>query len=200
MRIGIIVDGREEQNTFGIITSKIAIENIQILTPVYAPLAPKATPLQIAKALESRIKILCTKDVDKIVVTIDLEDLQECPGERALAIQKAIEKLGYIHVEVVIKNRKFENWLIGDIENLSGIKHFSVSKAFAMQLKNCDAIPDAVKELSKIKANRLHYSKTKDGAALAKNINPIKIAQNSRSFKKFMKVICHPDFIEKVEE
>lgn len=194
MKIGIIVDGREEQNTLNTIVSKINIEKTQIVTPLYASIAPKATPLQIAKAMESRVKILCNRGVDKIVVAIDLEDLNECPGVRAISVQNACLELGYKNVEVVIKNRKFENWLIADIENLKGIKSYTVSTALEAKLQNADSIKDAVQELHQIKGKNKYYHKTKDATALAKNISPERMAQCSRSFRKFLKILGHEKY------
>lgn len=196
MKIGIIVDGSEEQSTFGIVVSKIQIEGIHIVKPLYASIAPKATPLQIAKAAESRIKILHATGVQKIIVSIDLEDLNECPGSRAKNLEEAFSKLGYKNISVVIKNRKFENWIIADIDNLKGHKLFNVSNSMEGRLKNCDSIQDAVKELNKMKGVNGYYHKTKDGNSLAKSINPLNIAANSRSFRRFMKLIGHPNYLD----
>lgn len=195
MTIGIIVEGQEESQSLAHITTKITIEGVTIRKPLYAPIQPKATPGQIAKAIESRLKILGT--VDRILILIDLEDLDVCPGERAQVLEDAVRRMGYDNMHVVIKHRKFENWLIADCTALGQLTNFSLTKSFVHQVTGkADNVPDAVELLSSIKKDRRSFHKTHDGTAIAKKVRPETIALHSRSFRRFLHLLTHPTYKE----
>ena len=195
MTIGIIVEGQEESQSLAHITAKILIEGITIRKPLYAPIQPKATPGQIAKAIESRLKIL--GEVDRILILIDLEDLDVCPGERAQILEDAVGRMGYNNVYVVIKHRKFENWLIADCNALGQLTNFSPTKTFLRRVTGkADNVLDAVELLSSIKNDRRSFHKTHDGTAIAKKVMPETIALHSRSFRRFLHLLTHPTYRE----
>ena len=193
MTIGIIVEGQEESQSLAHITAKIIIEGVTIRKPLYASIEPKATPGQIVKALESRLKILGA--IDRVLVLIDLENLDECPGERAQVLQKAVQKMGYDNVHVVIKNRKFENWLLADCDALNQLTNFSPTQAFLRKVTGkADNVTDAVELLSSIKNDKRSFHKTQDGTAIARKAVPETIALHSRSFRRFLHLLKHPTY------
>lgn len=191
MTVGIIVEGQEESQSLAHITAKITIEGVVIRKPLYAPIEPKATPGQIARALESRLKILGV--IDRVLILIDLENLDTCPGERAEVLEQAVKKMGYHNVHVVIKHRTFENWLIADCDALRQLTNFTLTKAFVRQVTgNADSISDAVRLLSSVKNDKRSFHKTQDGTAVAKKAMPDTIALHSRSFRRFLRLLTHP--------
>jgi len=193
MIIGIIVEGQEESQSLAHITDKILIESVTILKPLYASIQPKAAPGQIARSLVSGLKIRGTADL--ILVLIDLEDLDNCPGERAKVLEEAVGRMGYDNVRVVIKNRKFENWLIADCNALQQLANFSLTQAFIRKVKGkADNVTDAVGLLSSIKNDKRSFHKTQDGTAVARKANPDTIALHSRSFRRFLRLLTHPTY------
>ncbi len=193
MTIGIIVEGQEESQSLSHITAKIDIKGVTIRKPLYAPIEPKATPGQIAKALESRLKILGV--IDRVLILIDLENLDTCPGKRAEFLEQAVRKMGYENVQVVIKQRTFENWLIADCDALRQLTNFTLTKALIRQVTGkADSIPDAVKLLSSVKNDKRSFHKTQDGTAVAKKATPNTIALHSRSLRRFLRLLTHPAY------
>jgi hypothetical protein len=193
MTIGIIVEGQEESQSLAYVVEKITIKGVTIRKPLYASIEPKATPLQIAKSVESRLKIL--GQVNRILLLIDLENLDACPGERAQTLEQAVAKMGYHNVQVVIKNRKFENWLIADCEALKQLNLFKPTQSFIKQVTGkADTVADAVGLLSSIKTDKKSFHKTNDGTAIAKKAVPETIALHSRSFRRFLRLLNHEDY------
>ena len=191
MTVGIIVEGQEESQSLAHITAKITIEGVIIRKPLYAPIEPKATPGQIAKALESRLKILGV--IDRVLILIDLENLDACPGERAQVLEQAVRKMGYDNIHVIIKQHKFENWLLADCDALQQLTNFTLTKTFVRQVTGkADSIPDAVRLLSSVKNDKRSFHKTQDGTAVARKANPETIALHSRSFRRFLHLLTHP--------
>jgi hypothetical protein len=189
MTIGIIVEGQEESESLAHIVGKIAIENVIIRKPLYASTEPKATPGQIAKAVESRLKIL---KAQQILVLIDLENQDVCPGERAQTLENTFHQKGYRQVQVIIKNKNSENWLIADCDALKQLSTFKLTQAFINQVTHkADHVTDAVGLLTKIKSDKKSFYKTKDGEAIARKANPEKIALHSRSFRRFLRLLGH---------
>ena len=194
MKIGIIVEGQEEQQSMRYIVENINIEGKQILTPIFAPIEPKATPQQIVKAMEGRLKLL--SKANQIIVLIDLEDMDICPGDRANSLENYFFSKSYTNIKVIIKKRQFENWLLADPDAINGLKNFNVSEAFRRRVTgNADNIHNPIELLSNLKSDRKSFHKTKDGTAIAKEIDYLKVADNSRSFRKFLRVIGHPLYL-----
>lgn len=195
MIIGIICEGQEESQSLAHIVSRITIEGVTICKPVYASIEPKATSAQITKAAESRFKYFMARKVNQILLLIDREDLTDCPGKRALEVEQAALKMGFTNVRVVIKNRKFENWLIADCEALRQLSSFKPTQSFIRQVTaKADQVADAVGLLSSIKTDKKSFHKTNDGTAIAKKAVPETIALHSRSFRRFLRLLTHEDY------
>ena len=98
---------------------------------------------------------------------------------------------------VVIKNRKLENWAIADLDALSSHpERFKVNAAArrAVEPNKADVI-DA-EELLKRLCQKVEYSKVKDSERIFSIADPTRIALHSRSFRKFLSVTGHPDYLE----
>lgn len=98
-KIGILVDGKEEEISLRHIVGKILIHDTQIITPVYAPMQPKASALQIVKAVEGRLNLL-VKKTDLILVLIDFEDQDDCAVTKTIELKRAFQKHGYAKIEL----------------------------------------------------------------------------------------------------
>ncbi len=110
MRIGLVVDGQAEVFAVRELVNQLAIPHVQFLNPIYADMQPKATPHQIARSALNKCQIHLARNVELIVVLIDREDRGDCPSRFAANIRAAFVRLGLASIEVVVKDRKFENW------------------------------------------------------------------------------------------
>ncbi len=196
MKIGIITEGRQELFPLDSINKRIKIPKSTIVGTLYASLDPKATPSQIAKAAESRVKILLSnKGVDLIILLVDKENQQKCPGEIAESIESAFKRMGYHNVKAVIKCKMFENWLIADIGAIKKMdSRFSCGQSTINRVvpNKADDI-DGLSELKKIVRGK-SYDKKKDGHKISTLVDPLEIAKNSRSFRRYLRVLKHPAY------
>ncbi len=198
MRIGIIVDGAAESQALKLLTRRIHISKVEILDPIYANVQPKSTPRQIARSAKSRIGILTARRVDKIVLLIDREDRKECPTQFARDIEAAFSSLGHNNIKVTVKNRRFENWLIADVDVFKRMKaryNTTVSFENAVVPNKADSVLNAEALINKI-CKGGDYHKRKDAAQITQSQNISAIARNSRSFRKFLRTLQHPDYTE----
>jgi hypothetical protein len=155
---------------------------------------PKSTPKQIARQALGAIRIAQSRGAEKVVVIIDREDRQDCHIDWAREIEAALVDLGVLGATVVVKNRKFENWLIADPDGLSSLKDFSVSNAKKSLVvgNKADHVTDAARWLGDCSASG--YAKGKHQEAICKVICFRRMAENSRSFRCFLRRLGHPAF------
>lgn len=193
MKIGIIVDGDAEMKAFQCLTRRIKIQGVQLLKPIHADMQPKATAGQIAKAAEDKLGLLHARRADRIIVLIDRENRQACPGQWKDEIERAISKLGYSQVRVVIKNRKFENWLIADVRVFEKLRARYQVTGILIAPDKADDVEDAEKLLNKI-AVKVEYRKGRDAAQITALQDYLEVGRNSRSFRRFLRLIGHPHY------
>lgn len=196
MKIGIVVDGREESQALKNLTQRLSRPDRQILSPRYADMQPKASPAQIVRAAIKQVRELINEDVERIFVLMDREDNEKCATEIKDEIERTFEKFDYKQVKVVIKNRKFENWLIADLEALKKMpKRFNLTKSFrtSVEPNKADNVNDAEALLNTI-AVKTNYHKRKDAAAITQHQNELRIALNSRSFRRLLRLLNHPHY------
>jgi hypothetical protein len=163
---------------------------------LFAPMQPKAAAGQIARSALDRVRIAKSEGCDPIIVIIDREELLDCPPILKRNIEVAFQKFEY-SVNVVIKNRKFENWLIADIHAISACKEFSVSKSFRRKVEpdKADHVDNASDWLKMANCLR-QYEKNKHPRAILEKADCKRIAGNSRSFRRFLRLLEHPDYLD----
>lgn len=197
MRIGIVVDGDAESQALKLLTQRISIPGTQLLDPIYANMQPRSTPGQIARSAKPKIDVLTARGVDKIVVLIDKEDRQECPSQFANDIEAAFGAIGCFNIQVAVKNRKFENWLVADVDVFDQLRsRYRVTKTFrkAISPNKADSVPDAESLLNKIVLSG-EYHKRRDAAQITGLQEADKMAQNSRSFRRFLRLVGHSNYL-----
>lgn len=199
-RIGIVVDGSAESQALRGLTGRITISGMTLIGPIYADMQPKASAKQIAAAAAPKLKILTTaKRVEHTVVLIDREDRTECCGGWAKKLERAFGAIGYANVTVGIKNRQFENWLLADVDALKALHTlFKVTRTFERLVvpNKADHILDPTNELSKIRKGNRSYHKRRDAQKITALQDPDKVARNSRSFRRFLRLLAHPRYAE----
>jgi len=179
------------------------LENIvsphTLLTPLYADIQPMAPLGRIAGAIESRLPILRGRKAEGIVILLDRETRGECPGELANALvnklHAACNGIGVQHISVVVKNTCFENWLVSDPGAIGQLKaRFrnaeSVKRAVAGKADTVDACT-----LLKRAAIGDAYDKVADAVRILSKAEPLEMAVNSRSFRRFLRTVDHPQYV-----
>lgn len=199
MNIGIVTEGLAERTALEEIVKELRKAGITILKPIRANVEPKATAKQMAKAAKSAISLLNRKGCKKIIFLIDFEDQKVCIIDKKNELEASLNNLDVGEVSVVIKARQFENWLIADPDAIDKCKNFNITKAFKnrVETNKADSVSKPVTELERIKTNKKSFDKNSDTVAIAKNCNPVTMARNSRSFRRFMYLIDHPMWIDK---
>ncbi|MGX5730124.1 DUF4276 family protein [Pseudoxanthomonas beigongshangi] len=150
------------------------------------PLAPIP---QVVAAARGRLDFLRARNVDRVIVAIDRENSQECPGVRAAAIEHGFHRAGYQEVRAVVKNRKLENWLLSDPEMINTVSGFNVSNAVIRQVSSSgsDSFPDASRTLAG--SSSRGYSKRRDAVRIAGVSRLDRIESASRSFRRLLRLI-----------
>lgn len=191
MNVGIVVDGQAESQALRRLLPKIQAPGARLAAPVYADIQPKASAQQIARAVIGKLKILKSQGTQKFVVLLDCEDAQLCAPEFAGEIEEAFARLDWPGVVVVVKRYKFENWLIADVDALKRMPgRFRVTKRFERRVapNKADNVVDAAAELGRLSKGDA-YHKRNDPLEIAKHQEPRRIAANSRSFRRFLRVV-----------
>jgi len=166
VKIGIIVEGLGEFDSLPEVYAKLCLRpGDQLLAPAHARLHPKSAPDQIAKSALRPVVILKKRGAEMVLLLIDREDRPDCAPEFAQAIETAFVAMGE-QVHVVVKNRKFENWLIADPKALaSHKKRFKPTEAFRKHVRpnKADNVADAPALLNQICVKgKGFYHKTQD--------------------------------------
>lgn len=189
MVIGVIVDGNAESSALRELIAKLDGAD-PIRGPYYANMQPLAPPPTIARSAMKAIRVAKARGATRILILIDRENNDACPPGIADTLAKAFSKLGE-KVDVVIKNRKFENWLIADPDALAGQRRrFTVSNASRRSVcpNKADHIHDAEKLLNHC-AIRIAYHKRIDATSICRNSDLTQAAANSRSLRKFLRSV-----------
>jgi len=191
MKYGILVDGDAESQAIKLLVRKIPLPKKSTIGMIlYADMQPKSTPSQIARKAYSKLSVF-PPDHERIIVLIDLENRKECPSNFAELITNAFKKITSTSINTVIKNKKFENWLISDPECFACFKsRYSITDKFRSMIANnkADMIPDAAELINSI-CIKNSYHKRSDPQKLIDKINIETMALNSRSFRRFLRVI-----------
>ena len=190
--IAVLVDGSGEEQALNELIptiNRMFLSSHRLLNAGYVDIQPKATAAQIVKKATNRVVHLSRK-ADKVIILIDFEDREGCLVEWCRELRGAFHRREMSKVEVVIKNRKFENWLIADPDNIHKKNGYEVSSAKKRQVApgKADNVSDAEKWLNECKKKGSgSYHKTQDAKAFCKTTDVSVVKKNSRSFRKFAK-------------
>ena len=190
MKIGIITDGQGEPAALDKLRPKLD-STATVLRPLYADMQPKAAPGQIARKAVSRVRILENKGVDRIIVIIDREDHADCAPDIATRIEGAFRKLGHRGIQVVVKDRTFENWLIADPGAIKKLRaRFSPKKPLDKMVSpnKADSVHNAEATLN-TRTIKKPYHKRNDPPDIMGKMDVSAAAMNSRSFRRFLHLL-----------
>jgi len=201
MKIGLLVDGQAEYKCLPHLLLRLGLPH-QVLAPFYCDIQPFASPSQMALAASKRFSILLGKGVDSIVILIDKESRQDCTGKLVRAIERETKArlsalAPEIGLHVVLKVSKLENWLVADplaLRDLPGLVENPDRIGKQVSGDRADAV-DA-EALLRACWRKKDFNKPECAVAICKKLNPARAAKNSRSFRKLLKTLGHPDYVE----
>jgi hypothetical protein len=199
MRIGMLVDGQAEFRAMPLLIPRIDSPHT-LLSPLYADIQPNAPISQVVGAVRCKLPILAAHRADALVVLVDREQRPDCPGELAAAVEQELleccTQAGVGTVGVVIKNRMFENWLVADTRALGQMrKRFAFpDRAFDQIRGRADSVDAA--DLLKRHAAKRAYDKISDAMKVLHTSEPLRMAENSRSFRRFLRRLECPLYRE----
>lgn len=198
MKFGPIVDGQAEFRSLPHLIPRIACKHT-ILSPLRADIQPHSPIPRIVQAVKSRLDIQVGRGADAALILIDRETRSDCTGIWASQIQVALAKgcadSGIHKFAVVVKNRMFENWLVSDIEALARMTDrfkFSQSQIDSIQPNKADQVDSL--SLLRSAAIKQSYDKVQDSVRIMRIADALRMAANSRSFRKFLRVVGSPDY------
>jgi hypothetical protein len=189
------VEGTGEVPTLSKIIQKLQTKNAILGRPLRADLQPKATPAQVAASAKNAIAYFCRRNVDLVVVLIDREDNANAPTFSA-ALRQAFQSLyPRITIEVVVKDSCVENWLIADPDALKlQKKRFNITPAFVNRVIPNKADLQNAHAMLNDAAIKFNYDKGSDPQKITQLQDPHRVASNSRSFRRFLRVIGDPKY------
>ena len=193
-----MVDGKAEFASLPLLYPRLqaAIPH-QLVNPILADIQPLAPVSTIAKKCLNPARQLSKRGVERVVVLVDRETRAECCATLSRAIEQPIANPVGVEVHVVLKDRAFENWLIAAVASLRSQRaRFRVSASTTRLVApnmadNVDAL-----DLLKQSVRGSSYSKVSDSKRILGRADPLEMAANSRSFRRFLRCVDHPLYVD----
>ena len=199
MKVGLIVDGQAEYSGIPRFIARVQTQ-ADVLSPIYCDMQPFAPPGQIALSASKKFGILLGRGCSKIVVLIDREERQDCAPDFRKQLEREMRKrlkavTTSARLQVVVKERLFENWLVADPDACRPVVG-TKSKIETLRRHVAPNKADTADALSLLKqhSRTKQYEKRRDGKAICERLDPDAAAANSRSFRRFLRVLGHPDY------
>jgi hypothetical protein len=139
--VGLVVEGETEFKALPLLHTKKLIPNCPPLKPInLGGVGAHVKPVGIAKIACPHVVLHILAGRSTVLVCLDREDREDCPGAFAQAVQRALEnelaktsvaarKTPYT-VYVVIADRAFEAWILSDAEGLHTRRVFPRAPSF----------------------------------------------------------------------
>ncbi|MDQ3411518.1 MAG: DUF4276 family protein [Chloroflexota bacterium] len=199
MKVGFIVDGKSEFEALPKLMPLLStIDQFRPMRPVLATVSADAPIDTISFVVAEIIGTLANRNPDRVVVLWNREQRPECPGVLAQARWHGISRQsqGAHSLSVVGNDRMFENWLVAALPTLSHPSaRFRLSKSDERLIVSDMADhTDALSLLKRSTAGR-EYDKVADSKRILAAANVDEIAANSRSFRRFLRCLGHPDYL-----
>ncbi|HEY0553627.1 MAG TPA: DUF4276 family protein [Thermoanaerobaculia bacterium] len=196
MKIGVLVEGQAEFRGLPLLLPRLGSPH-QVMSPLVCNIHPFASPAQIALAASKRFPILLAKGAESIVILFDKETRQDCTVDLVRAVEheartRLQEFSSTIEIQVVLKVSMFENWLVSDpqaVGDVAGL--FENAERIEKKVKGRADAVDALGLLKACSRQRI-YDKVEGAVAICRRLDPVRAAENSRSFRKLLKVLEVP--------
>lgn len=197
MKIGYLTDGDAEIQTIIPLLRRTASSHTFIRT--------LRTSLQITTRIDNvaastRKGILQLKQLgaEAVIVILDRETSSDCAPLLAHNFCNVLQQAygdQFNFIDVVIKDRTFENWLVADINAINSQRsRFALNQRArrAIEAGNADHI-DAQSALKEA-ALKHDYSKLVDAQRIVKAADPARMAVGSRSFRRLLRASGDPTY------
>ena len=160
---------------------------------------PAASPGAIVREARTRLHILKHKQVERVIVLLDLEDRDECPPSWVTTLEDEFQRgtgdLGIREINVVLKVRRYENWLIADTGGFRRLpRRFHLSRASVNAVSPDKADNVAALRILKQAARGLSYDKVSDAVKIMRVANARAAARNSRSLRRLLRLVGDPNY------
>lgn len=192
MRYGLIVDGEAEYRALPLLIPRISTNATFVGPPLRVGVHGACPVGQIVGAVDSRLRILRAKRVERAIVLLDRESAAECAGGLATSIGRALASVAAreeLVVEVVVKDRMLENWLVADARGLRRMRaRFNIASGLARRITNDGADRVEALEILRSAALRDSYDKVADAVRIARQADVGLMGGASRSFRRFLRV------------
>ncbi len=188
--IGVIVEGAGEIPAIQKLLDKVQKTRPILGRPLLADLQPKANPRVIARSAKSAVNQLVSRGATKVVVLIDRED-HPCSVSFASDLHASFHAMyNSCHFSIVVKNKSIENWLVSDLVALERMPgRFSLTPELRRAVPGrADELHNPARLLSACSV-RHEYHKGQDPSRIADQMDVLRTAQNSRSFRKFLREV-----------
>ena len=193
MIVGVVVDGHSEYKSLRPIIDQVStVTGHAFLRVMYADIQPLAPSPTIAKSCGKAVAQLCARGADLVVVLFDRKNRAECASDIAGEVQERLARQVDCGVAVVLKDRAYENWLVSDIDAIRvqpARYNLSLNAERAISPNRADRC-DALAILKR--AARSSYRKVDDAEKIMAHADVQRMAANSRSFRRFLRVAGHP--------
>jgi hypothetical protein len=196
MNVHLIVDGQSEFASLPALFDELHTLTGDRYRVVAFDIQPMAHSGTILRQCTAAVKQSLARGADRVVILIDREDRPDCPGLLATEVGAKLAALSD-NIEIVIKNRAYENWVIADIDALRKLpRMFSVSKATARAVQPNKADSVAAGRLLERARDGRHYDKVQDSRKVLAKARVENIAEHSRSFRRFLRCIGCPIYLD----
>lgn len=195
MKIGVVVEGRGEFKALPEIREQVhRITKASGFKVLFAAYDPHAQPGRIVRECESRIRQFHARGYNRVIVLVDRESRNVGCSQLAKDLEERFAKAQFpIPISVVVKDRRFENWLVADVDALKQMQgRFKITKGMRREIEpdRADRI-DALRLLKKASQNG-DFGKVDDARRIMQKADIGKMALNSRSFRCFLARLGHP--------
>ncbi|HKI86232.1 MAG TPA: DUF4276 family protein [Thermoanaerobaculia bacterium] len=195
MKVGVVVEGQSEFTALPELHPQLcSVTNAASLRTLHACYDPYSSPGRIVRSCRSAVRQLAGRKFDLAIVLIDREEQTKSSPRLAAEIEGAFEvaNLG-IPIQVVIKDRSFENWLIADLAALRQMrKRFHVTAGMTRSVEPDRADRADAFSLLKRAAKGDAYGKVDDAKRILEKAQVTRMAAHSRSFRCFLARLGYP--------
>jgi hypothetical protein len=192
MKIAFITEGASEFKSLPCLYKQFEERSGNVfLGPLKVNVSPDAMPRIIARECKSRLLIAKAKGANLTVILLDREKQASCSGQIATSIEASTTPLCLgMEVRVVLKDQKFENWLVADLDALRAHpQRFNVTNVSAKKVvpNRADAC-DGAEFISRC-AKGDCYDKVRDSQTICASMDVGRAAQHSRSFRHLLHLV-----------
>jgi hypothetical protein len=147
------------------------------------------------RKIEPRVRLAFAREANRVVVLLDREKQARPAGCLAEQLEMALQKSISSSIQVVIKDRCFENWLIACPGSYTRQKarfpnHEIVGRSIPDGAADRHDRPSSV--INSACGRKSAYDKMVDSTRILRHADVDDIARHSRSFRRFLAVLGDP--------